>query len=105
MNEADVELKDTITQLKNIQSDIHSAWQGRAGLVEDLQALTLAIGVLQAKQEGKLVEAMSADEIFEIISLSSASQIFIANHSAEETQRAIDDMHELASQLSGKVGE
>jgi hypothetical protein len=70
-----------------------------------LEALTQAIILiqegerLQAENERLKANLPSMEEIYEVLSLSSASQIFIANYSAEETQRAIDDMKEVAQTI------
>lgn len=62
-----VKLKEAIERLETVYNDVYYAWQGRAGLAEDLIALQLAMSTMRQILEGKLVEPMSRDSIVELL--------------------------------------
>ena len=46
---------------------------------------------------------VSVDEIEDIIMMSSASQIFLSRYSADEVNRAIEDMKDLAQAIHKRI--
>ena len=72
-------------------------------LVEQLADQLLPL--LKQTHLPRLATRKGQDTILDIIKLSSASQIFLSNHTAEEVGRAIKDMEELAKAIEGWVKE
>lgn len=63
----DKELKEAKKRLGVVLHDVEKAWHGRAGLGEDLHALTLAVSLLSDVLEGRLVRPASREKINKIL--------------------------------------